>query len=95
MVDILNDASFKPTGWDSLQKPALASVMDTVVYELHIRDFSVFDTSISAAHRGTYTAFDYNGLGGRTLSNVSPFHPFSSFPPLPANHPPPQPSRRG
>lgn len=70
IVDILNDPTFKPAGWDSLRKPALSSIMDTVIYELHVRDFSVFDTSIPAAHRGTYNAFDYNGLGGRTLSNV-------------------------
>jgi hypothetical protein len=37
----LDDADLKPTGWDTLAKPALAAPEDIVIYELHVRDFSI------------------------------------------------------
>jgi pullulanase/glycogen debranching enzyme len=61
----LNDADLKPQGWDSLQKPTLAAPEDIVVYELHIRDFSVSDETVPEELRGTYKAFtvkDSNGM---------------------------------
>lgn len=41
----LQDPSLKPEGWESLadEKPQLESFADIVIYELHIRDFSVND----------------------------------------------------
>ena len=39
----LADADLKPAGWDSLAKPALAAPEDIVIYEMHIRDFSIND----------------------------------------------------
>jgi pullulanase len=39
----LNDADLKPAGWDRLRKPALAHPVDAVIYELHVRDFSISD----------------------------------------------------
>jgi len=68
IIDLYNDATWKPTGWDTLQKPTLSSFLDIVVYELHVRDFSVFDETVPEAERGTYNAFEYNGLSGRALS---------------------------
>jgi pullulanase-type alpha-1,6-glucosidase len=56
IVDLAAPA-LKPTGWDSLAKPALASPADIVLYEGHIRDFSVFDSTVPAAERGKYLAF--------------------------------------
>ena len=54
----LADASLKPPGWDGHPAPAkVKSSTDMVVYELHLRDFSIGDTSVPAAHRGTYLAF--------------------------------------
>ncbi|HQV29573.1 MAG TPA: pullulanase-type alpha-1,6-glucosidase [Thermoflexales bacterium] len=47
----------RPAGWEALKKPALASLNDSVIYELHIRDFSSIDASVPAAQRGTYLAF--------------------------------------
>ena len=61
----LNDADLKPAGWDSLAAPALAAPEDIVLYELHIRDFSIADSSVPAEHRGKYTAFDVPGTAGR------------------------------
>ncbi|MCW1967423.1 MAG: pullulanase-type alpha-1,6-glucosidase, partial [Anaerolineae bacterium] len=66
----LDDADLKPSGWNSLSKPALAAPEDISIYELHVRDFSINDSSVSsAAHRGTFKAFSYDGNGGRGLSN--------------------------
>ena len=61
----LKDAKLKPQGWDALAKPALAAPEDIVIYELHIRDFSISDQTVPEALRGTYQAFtvkDSNGM---------------------------------
>jgi len=61
----LSDASLKPEGWEALEKPALAAPEDIVVYELHIRDFSISDQTVPQELRGTYKAFtvkDSNGM---------------------------------
>jgi pullulanase-type alpha-1,6-glucosidase len=61
----LDDATLKPAGWDKTRKPVLAAPEDIVIYELHIRDFSISDTSVPAGLRGTYRAFtvrDANGM---------------------------------
>ncbi len=61
----LDDADLKPAGWDTLSKPALPNPEDIVLYELQIRDFSARDLSVSAQHRGKYTAFAQTGTAGR------------------------------
>jgi len=64
IVDLAN-ASLKPAGWDSLAKPRLDDPADIVLYELHIRDFSVNDAKVPADLKGTYKAFtltDSNGM---------------------------------
>lgn len=53
----LNDPALFPEGWDALAKPPLAAPEDIVIYELHIRDFSVNDPSVPRELRGTYKAF--------------------------------------
>jgi pullulanase-type alpha-1,6-glucosidase len=61
----LADPTLKPEGWDAVAKPALAAPEDIVVYELHIRDFSVSDQTVPEELRGTYKAFtvkESNGL---------------------------------
>ena len=61
----LNDPALKPPGWDVLTKPALAAPEDIVIYELHIRDFSINDQTVPEELRGTYVAFtvkDSNGM---------------------------------
>jgi pullulanase/glycogen debranching enzyme len=65
----LDDADLRPPGWDALVKPALANPEDIVIYEVHIRDFSINDDTVPMADRGTYNAFTYDGNGGRALSN--------------------------
>lgn len=53
----LNDPALAPTGWDDLVKPAMADPVDTVIYELHVRDFSAADASVPEEYVGTYLAF--------------------------------------
>lgn len=53
----LQDADTKPTGWDNHSVPVVQNPEDIVIYEGHIRDFSVRDSSVSAANRGKYLAF--------------------------------------
>jgi pullulanase len=54
----LNAANLKPAGWDTSNIPAKVTAnTDMVVYELHVRDFSANDASVSAANRGKYLAF--------------------------------------
>ena len=53
----LNDNDLKPTGWDSHTIPTVAAPEDAVIYEGHIRDFSIQDQSTSEANRGNYLAF--------------------------------------
>ena len=68
----LNDASTKPDGWDLLPSPTLQAVNDMSIYELHVRDFSVGDSTVPAAKRGTYEAFtDLNSAGMRHLHDVA------------------------
>ncbi|PCI25557.1 MAG: pullulanase [SAR324 cluster bacterium] len=53
----LMDTDLKPTGWDDHIIPTVAAVEDMIIYEGHIRDFSILDQSTSAANRGKYLAF--------------------------------------
>jgi pullulanase-type alpha-1,6-glucosidase len=68
----LEDAALKPKGWDHLDKPRLAQPEDSTIYELHVRDFSIGDQTVPAAHRGTYLAFtDRNNDGMRHLRSLA------------------------
>ncbi|HEY0488317.1 MAG TPA: alpha-1,6-glucosidase domain-containing protein [Telluria sp.] len=57
--------SLKPKGWDSHKVPATVKAQtDMAIYELHVRDFSINDASVSAANRGKYAAFGETGSNG-------------------------------
>jgi pullulanase-type alpha-1,6-glucosidase len=61
----LNSPALKPAGWDGTPSPATVKAQtDMVVYELHVRDFSVNDRTVSAAHRGKYAAFTETSSNG-------------------------------
>ena len=61
----LASAKLKPAGWDTHKAPAMVkSPTDMVIYELHVRDFSLNDASVPAAHRGKYAAFGHTGSNG-------------------------------
>lgn len=68
----MDDPALMPEGWLDLQKPPLDAFEDIVLYELHMRDFSIRDESVPADYRGTYMAFtveDSNGM--RHLEGLS------------------------
>ena len=54
----LDAANLKPADWDSTRAPnKVAAQTDMVIYELHVRDFSISDSSVPPTHRGKYAAF--------------------------------------
>lgn len=58
MVVRLDDAALKPRGWDATPAPrTVAAATDMVIYELHVRDFSLRDPRVRPAWRGKYLAF--------------------------------------
>jgi pullulanase len=93
LVVDLNSPSTKPVFWNLVSKPPLASPTDIVLYELHIRDFSISDSSVPEKDRGKYTAFTKFLSRGmqhlRSLANAGlthvhllPCFDFSSVPEL-------------
>jgi pullulanase/glycogen debranching enzyme len=61
----LNAPSTQPAGWSTSRIPAtVAAAPDMSIYELHVRDFSAHDASVSAARRGTYLAFTETNANG-------------------------------
>ena len=68
----LSDPTLMPEGWDSVEKPVLEKPEDIVIYELHIRDFSVNDMSVPEELRGTFMAFTQAESNGMThLRNLA------------------------
>ena len=53
----LAGADLAPEGWAERTIPTVAKPEDIVIYEGHVRDFSVRDQSVSEANRGKYLAF--------------------------------------
>jgi pullulanase len=66
------DPQWKPDGWDDMYKPGPESPVDAVIYELHVRDFSIYDTSVPAEDRGRFRAFTHrDSLGMRHLQRLA------------------------
>jgi len=64
----LSNRETKPEGWEQDRSPRLDHITDLSIYELHVRDFSIADVTVPAAHRGTYLAFtDFDSAGMRHL----------------------------
>jgi pullulanase-type alpha-1,6-glucosidase len=75
----LADPELAPTDWATFTKPALATPEDIVLYEAHVRDFSVSDATVPPARRGKYLAFaDDTASDGRahlaTLASAGVTH---------------------
>jgi pullulanase len=70
LLDV-DDSSNKPSGWDSLQKPALQKFTDIVIYETHLRDLTIKDDSMPGEFRGTYKAFNSNYKVARYLKDLA------------------------
>lgn len=60
----LNAPELKPTDWDVYARPNILKPEDAIIYEGHIRDFSILDSSTPEQYRGKYKAF--------TLSHSDP-----------------------
>ncbi len=78
LVVDLDDPALIPAGWEDLAKLPLAAPEDIVIYELHVRDFSVNDPGVPEELRGTFLAFtlgDTNGIRHlRTLAGAGLTH---------------------
>lgn len=81
---IINMADTDPVGWADDQRPPLASPADLVIYELHMRDFSISPTS-GLQHRGKYLALtepraiDYLKRLGVNAIHFQPLFDFASI----------------
>ncbi|TQJ49608.1 pullulanase-type alpha-1,6-glucosidase [Phycicoccus sp. SLBN-51] len=67
----LRDKAFQPQLWRTTASPKLAQDVDSTIYELHVRDFSVGDKTVSAENRGSYLAFAENGDGTKHLKALA------------------------
>ena len=69
----LDASELAPKGWhENVRAPKLALAVDMSIYELHVRDFSAGDASVSAKNRGKYLAFtEANSNGMRHLSALA------------------------
>ncbi|MGZ5832635.1 MAG: alpha-1,6-glucosidase domain-containing protein [Telluria sp.] len=88
----LSSPALKPAGWDQHTAPATVKAStDMAIYELHVRDFSINDPTVPAAHRGKYLAFTdtrSNGMrhlralarAGMTDVHLLPVFDFGSVP---------------
>ncbi|MBU4189318.1 MAG: pullulanase-type alpha-1,6-glucosidase [Propionicimonas sp.] len=55
LVD-LSDPALAPQQWLTAAPPALENPVDQVIYELHLRDFSVHDSTVPVELRGSFLA---------------------------------------
>jgi len=61
----LNAAQLKPANWDTHPIPqSVKHPADMVIYELHVRDFSINDETVPADQRGKYLAFTQTASQG-------------------------------
>ncbi len=52
-----------PAGWENDAPPMSASPVDEVIYEIHVRDYSIEDLSCPPAHRGKYLGLAHENTG--------------------------------
>ena len=61
----LQSPRLKPADWDRTQSPQrVHAATDAVIYELHVRDFSIGDATVRPAYRGKYLAFTLRDTDG-------------------------------
>jgi pullulanase len=61
----LSDEDTKPVGWDTQPDNTVASPLDNIFYETHIRDFSASDNTVSSPRvQGKYSAFSQENSDG-------------------------------
>ncbi|AZQ34296.1 pullulanase-type alpha-1,6-glucosidase [Streptomyces cyaneochromogenes] len=57
LVVDLGDKALAPSGWSTYTKPRAVPLKDAQIQELHVRDFSIADKTVSSKDKGTYLAF--------------------------------------
>ena len=58
---VVDFATTDPKGWDSVPKPKCPNACQAVVYECHVRDFSIDESSgVCPEHRGKYLGFTHS-----------------------------------
>ena len=61
----LQSPRLQPAGWSRAASPQrVAAATDAVIYELHVRDFSIGDATVRADYRGKYLAFTLDDTQG-------------------------------
>lgn len=69
LVD-LGGRKVKPRGWGNDKTPILQSKEDSIIYELHIRDFTIDESSgVLSKHRGTYLGAVEEGTFYKSADN--------------------------
>ncbi|WP_270887463.1 pullulanase-type alpha-1,6-glucosidase [Pedococcus sp. 5OH_020] len=96
----LRDPAYQPSLWRTTSSPPLRQNVDSTIYELHVRDFSVSDPTVTAENRGSYLAFAENGNGTKHLKALAaaglntvhllPTFDIASIPESPADQATPQ-----
>ncbi|MBV2153718.1 pullulanase-type alpha-1,6-glucosidase [Kitasatospora sp. SUK 42] len=72
LVADLDAKELKPQGWDDQPRPKAVPLAQQQIQELHVRDFSVEDSTVPAAERGTYLAFtESNSAGMQHLRDLA------------------------
>ncbi|WP_374947363.1 pullulanase-type alpha-1,6-glucosidase [Agreia sp.] len=67
----LADPAYRPAQWAETPAPQIAQPEDRVIYELHVRDFSITDDTVPEELRGTYKAFTADSDGTRQLRELA------------------------
>ncbi|MFK4836607.1 pullulanase-type alpha-1,6-glucosidase [Microbacterium sp. ZW T2_14] len=67
----LDDKDWRPKAWEKTKAPVVARPVDRAIYELHVRDFSIGDTTVPEAERGTYRAFTRDSAGTAQLRQLA------------------------
>ena len=70
VVDLAEPALL-PQQWLASPQPRLGHAVDQVIYELHVRDFSISDKSVPEHERGSFLAFARDSLGTRHLKRLA------------------------
>lgn len=62
-----------PPGWGTVAQPKLAQPTDEIIYEIHVRDFSIADESMPVEKRGTYLGLIHEnpGSAGKPSTGLS------------------------
>ncbi|UYO97513.1 pullulanase-type alpha-1,6-glucosidase [Microbacterium sp. M28] len=67
----LDDKVWEPKIWKKAEAPEVERDVDRAIYELHIRDFSIGDTTVAEDKRGTYLAFAEDSAGADQLRELA------------------------